>query len=58
MEKLDLKHPPQAILSSILQLNDSYREKLSARYGCPVLDMYAMTEAGIIAVGAGSGIEF
>lgn len=55
MEKLDLKHPPQAILSSILQLNDSYREKLSARYGCPVLDMYAMTEAGIIAVGAGSG---
>lgn len=50
LEKIDLEYQPQAIVSSIMHLNEGYAQRLSQRYNCPVLDMYAMTEAGIIAV--------
>lgn len=49
MEKLTLKHQPQAILSSIMHISEAYAESLQRRFGCPVIDLYAMTEAGIIA---------
>ncbi len=49
IEKLSLDHQPQAILSSIMQLTDAYARQLHERYACPVIDLYAMTEAGIIA---------
>ncbi|MCU0719831.1 MAG: hypothetical protein MUC83_09015 [Pirellula sp.] len=55
LEKLDIKYKPKAILSSIMHLSPTYANRLSLKYGCPVLDMYAMTEAGIIAVGNESG---
>lgn len=55
MEKLDLDHGPAAILSSIMHLNESYAQVLQQRYACPILDMYAMTEAGIIAVNTDFG---
>lgn len=55
LEKLDIDYKPQAILSSILHLSPTYAKRLSLKYDCPVLDMYAMTEAGIIAVGNENG---
>jgi phenylacetate-CoA ligase len=55
LEELDTEYAPQAIVSSILQLTDAYAAKLRARYNCPVLDLYAMTEAGIIAAKTEAG---
>jgi phenylacetate-CoA ligase len=55
LEQLDIDHTPQAIVSGILHLSPSYADKLGQRYGCPVLDLYAMTEAGIIAAGTSVG---
>ncbi len=55
MERLSIDYAPQAILSSIMHITDAYAQQLSARYGCPVLDLYAMTEAGIISVGTTHG---
>lgn len=53
LEQLELDHRPQAIISSIMHLNPAYANQLGQRYQCPVLDVYAMTEAGIIAVSDG-----
>jgi phenylacetate-CoA ligase len=55
LEKVDIGYAPQAIISSIMHLHRGYSEELKSRYGCPVLDVYAMTEAGIIAVSDGDG---
>ncbi|MFN7292317.1 MAG: hypothetical protein ACK5T6_17160 [Pirellula sp.] len=55
LEKLDIDYKPKAILSSIMHLSPGFAKRLSLKYECPVLDMYAMTEAGIIAVGNESG---
>lgn len=45
-----IDYAPTAIVSSIMHLADGYANHLRAKYGCPVLDLYAMTEAGIISV--------
>lgn len=45
-----IEHPPRAMVSSITHLSDALAADLSRRYGCPVLDVYALTEAGIVAV--------
>ena len=45
-----IERPPQAMISCIMHLSDALAEQLSARYGCPVLDLYALTESGIVAV--------
>jgi phenylacetate-CoA ligase len=50
LEQVGIEHHPQAMLSCIMSLSDALAETLSARYGCPVLDLYALTEAGIVAV--------
>lgn len=50
MQRLSLDHRPQAILSSIMHMTEGFQRKLESDFGCPVLDLYAMTEAGIIAV--------
>jgi phenylacetate-CoA ligase len=55
MEKLDWDHQPKAILSSIMHITDAYAKQLETRFACPVLDLYAMTEAGIIAVRTAHG---
>lgn len=57
LEQLDIGHAPQAILSSIMRLSPAYENHLSRRYGCPVLDLYAMTEVGILAVRTERGHE-
>ena len=42
--------PPRAMVSSIAHLSEALAADLTRRYGCPVLDVYALTEAGIVAV--------
>lgn len=51
LQDIELDHAPKAIISSIMHLPGGFAEELHRRYGCPVLDFYAMTEAGLIAVG-------
>lgn len=41
---------PRAILSTSMALLPALRTALGARFGCPVLDLYSMNEAGPIAV--------
>lgn len=55
LEKMKLSYQPQAIISSIMHLNEGYAAHLRQRYNCPVLDVYALTEAGIVAVQNGHG---
>lgn len=52
---LDLRQPPRALLSSITGLSSGFAAELSAHFGCPVVDLYALTEAGIVAVGTRRG---
>ncbi|MDW5416337.1 hypothetical protein R6242_07095 [Iodobacter sp. CM08] len=47
---LPLRHCPRAILSTSMQMLAGVRQKLEARFHCPVLDIYSMNEAGPIAV--------
>jgi phenylacetate-CoA ligase len=50
LEQVGLERAPQVMISSIMQLSDAFARTLTARYGCPVLDLYALTEAGIVAM--------
>lgn len=47
--KLDLTVKPKALSSTALQLEKGLRRALEIRFGCPVVDVYAMTEAGPLA---------
>jgi phenylacetate-CoA ligase len=47
---IDLKHRPRAILSTSMTLLVGLRTQLEQRFGCPVLDVYSLNEAGPIAV--------
>ena len=47
---LATSHQPAALVSTSMTLLPALRERLSARFGCPVLDLYSMNEAGPIAV--------
>jgi phenylacetate-CoA ligase len=42
-------HRPRAILSTSMTLLPGLRRELEARFGCPVLDIYSLNEAGPIA---------
>ena len=55
LEKLAIDYKPKAILSSIMHMSPALSNRLSLKYMCPVLDMYALTEAGIVAVGNENG---
>ena len=57
MENIEVARPPRAILSSILQLTPTQAGRLSRRYGCPVFDLYALTEVGILGVSTQYGHE-
>jgi phenylacetate-CoA ligase len=41
---------PKALLSTSMSLLPGLREKLSANFACPVLDLYSLNEAGPVAV--------
>jgi phenylacetate-CoA ligase len=49
LARLPLRHHPQALISTAMQLLPGLRQELEARFGCPVIDLYAMNEAGPIA---------
>lgn len=41
---------PRALFSTSMALSAGLRQRLEARFGCPVLDLYSMNEAGPLAV--------
>jgi phenylacetate-CoA ligase len=47
---LDLHHRPQAVVSTAMALLPGLRHELAQAFGCPVIDVYSMNEAGPIAV--------
>lgn len=49
LAELPLTTRPKAILSGAMALGEGLRTRLSARFDCPVIDLYGITEAGLIA---------
>jgi phenylacetate-CoA ligase len=47
---LPMRWRPRALLSTSMALRPASRRALEERFGCPVLDVYSMNEAGPIAV--------
>lgn len=47
---IDPQLRPAALLSTSMTLMPALHDRLKARFGCPVLDIYSMNEAGPIAV--------
>lgn len=45
-----LAAPPDVMISSVMHLSDGLAAALTREFGCPVLDVYALTEAGIVSV--------
>ena len=52
---LDLRTRPKALVSTAMALLPATRARLEARFGCPVLDLYSLTECRLIAVGTPLG---
>lgn len=50
LAKLPLQNKPRAMLSTSMTLLPAMRARLEAHFGCPVLDIYSMNEAGPLAV--------
>lgn len=48
--QLPVQHRPRALLSVSMALSGGLRQQLGERFGCPVLDLYSMNEAGPLAV--------
>ena len=49
LASLPLRTRPSAILSGAMSLGEGLRKRLAARFDCPVVDLYGITEAGLIA---------
>ncbi len=47
---LPLKTQPRVMLSTSMALRPALQRQLEERFGCPVLDLYSMNEAGPVAV--------
>lgn len=47
---LPLKTRPRAVLSTSMMLSQGLRKRLEEVFGCPVLDLYSLNEAGPVAV--------
>lgn len=45
-----MQHRPRALISTSMALLPAQRQRLETHFGCPVLDVYSMNEAGPIAV--------
>ena len=50
LAELPLRTRPRALLSTSMALAAGLRERLESRFGCPVLDLYSLNEAGPVAV--------
>jgi|SRR5579859_3440590 len=55
LARLPLQHRPKALISTAMQLLPGLRQELAERFGCPVIDLYAMNEAGPIAAATRAG---
>lgn len=58
LEELALLEPdirPAAVVSTSMAMLDGQRRHLQARFGCPVIDLYSMTECRCIAAHSGDG---
>lgn len=49
LARLPLRARPKALVSTAMALHPGLRQKLEARFACPVLDVYSMNESGPIA---------
>ncbi|MCC7358317.1 MAG: AMP-binding protein [Anaerolineales bacterium] len=49
LARLEMQHRPKALISTAMALTPGLCAELEARWGCPVIDLYAMNEAGPIA---------
>lgn len=52
---LPLKTRPRAIMSGAMALSEGLRKRLETRFDCPVVDLYGITEVGLIAWRADNG---
>src|SRR5262249_24567435 len=57
LARLDLTARPKALISSATTLLPGQRARLEAHFGCPVIDMYALNEAGPVAYSRDAGHE-
>lgn len=55
LARLPLRHRPQALISTAMTLLPALRAELEVHFGCPVIDLYAMNEAGPIAAATPTG---
>jgi phenylacetate-CoA ligase len=55
LARLPLRHRPTALISTAMTLLPGLRAELEAHFGCPVIDLYAMNEAGPIAADTPTG---
>ena len=49
LARLPLRARPSALISTAMHLSEGLRADLSERFACPVIDLYAMNEAGPLA---------
>ncbi len=59
LAELPLATRPRALLSTSMALGPALRQRLEERFGCPVLDVYSLNEAGPVAAAlpGGEGLE-
>ena len=59
LAELPLATRPRALLSTSMALGPGLRRRLAERFGCPVLDVYSLNEAGPVAASrpGGEGLE-
>jgi phenylacetate-CoA ligase len=53
--RLPLRTHPRALLSTAMTLLPGFRAVLEAHFGCPVFDLYALNETGIVTADDGGG---
>lgn len=55
LAKVPIERPPELLISCIMHLSDALADQLAKRYGAKVIDLYALTEAGIVAMKTSHG---
>jgi phenylacetate-CoA ligase len=50
LARLPIEFKPRAVLSTSMALTPGFQCRLQERFGCPVLDLYSLNEAGPVAV--------
>lgn len=55
LAELPIAHRPKALMSTSMTMTPEHRARLEARFGCPVLDIYSLSESGPAAVAVPEG---